>query len=529
MGLNKIESSGSWGKASSDINSNFDTIGSDLTKLKNATLKNKGYFATAEDLRSAYPSANVGDYAYVGSVAPYQTWQWKNNAWSKLNDDGGGVNVDLNDYYPKSEIDSKLTDLASKEQVKSTKGKGSNWANISFTTLQDLNYKLCLSGDITDATIEGQTSFIQVLVQTKDGANKYVYNVSRGGTFNSGVIVDLSKFKGNIKRLVVEGRWYEDEELTAGLIEDTNQEKINDIENKYIELSQKVDDNESYVKGVLEFNKVEAEKNIQKGTIYNNPDSSSNTCLYDENFHKINGTELEIVRASDIKVRILEYDKDKTLLRRTGYGELDSVVLGANTEFVRICADYSERGYGDENPITVNDYKDGDFGLYISESKRLNEQEQVLNTLVLEVDPIKIESLGYVEKIMDITKTGEHPSSIDRILVNIPAKKYSIVINDIDSGNTGVFYIHAEYSDGTSSQIAGFNEGVSKEVTITKDIVSLGVYKSSVTSLGRISIKFTDVYFIDKRTLSSEAAFVEDVLEYEETVCLPTNVMVSKA
>ena len=64
MGLNKIDSSNiNWGKAASDINSNFDTIGSDLQKVKNATTKNKGYFSSSDKLHEAYPSAHEGDIA----------------------------------------------------------------------------------------------------------------------------------------------------------------------------------------------------------------------------------------------------------------------------------------------------------------------------------------------------------------------------------------------------------------------------------------------------------------------------------
>lgn len=114
MELNNIKTKDvSWGAAATALNENFSKIDKDMEKVKNATTKNKGYFATDADLKTAYPSAYVGDYAYVGSVAPYQTWQWVDGKWEKLNDDGGSVNVDLNNYYPKSVVDARFSEIAS--------------------------------------------------------------------------------------------------------------------------------------------------------------------------------------------------------------------------------------------------------------------------------------------------------------------------------------------------------------------------------------------------------------------------------
>ena len=118
MELNNIKTKDiSWGEAASALNENFGKIGTDVEKIKNATIKNKGYYASVADLTSAFPSAQIGDYAYVGSQAPYQTWHWTIEGWEKLNDDGGNINVNLNNYYPKSEVDGKLSELASEVSV----------------------------------------------------------------------------------------------------------------------------------------------------------------------------------------------------------------------------------------------------------------------------------------------------------------------------------------------------------------------------------------------------------------------------
>lgn len=121
MELNKIQTSGSWGKAADDLNQNFSKVNNAVEQVKNATTRNKGYFSSDTELKSAFPSANVGDIAYVGSAYPYQTWAWDGSAWKKKNDAGGEESVNLGDYYTKeetnekiAEADAKLSELGSK-------------------------------------------------------------------------------------------------------------------------------------------------------------------------------------------------------------------------------------------------------------------------------------------------------------------------------------------------------------------------------------------------------------------------------
>lgn len=115
MGLNKIQTSNTdWGKAAADLNSNFDSITTDLSKVKNATTRNKGFFSDDNALKAAFPTAYAGDYAYVGTANPYQTWLWKDSAWVKLNDDAGHVEVELGNYYTSEEVDEKFTDTDAK-------------------------------------------------------------------------------------------------------------------------------------------------------------------------------------------------------------------------------------------------------------------------------------------------------------------------------------------------------------------------------------------------------------------------------
>jgi hypothetical protein len=114
MELNKIQSTGNWGKAADDLNQNFTKVNTAVEQIKNATTRNKGYFPSEEALNEAFPSANVGDIAYVGSEYPYQTWAWNGTIWEKKNDAGGEDSVNLGDYYTKAETDEKFTEADAK-------------------------------------------------------------------------------------------------------------------------------------------------------------------------------------------------------------------------------------------------------------------------------------------------------------------------------------------------------------------------------------------------------------------------------
>lgn len=49
--------------------------------ISNINVRNKGYYTSVEALNMAYPSANVGDRAYVGTSSPYAIYEWREGAW----------------------------------------------------------------------------------------------------------------------------------------------------------------------------------------------------------------------------------------------------------------------------------------------------------------------------------------------------------------------------------------------------------------------------------------------------------------
>ena len=109
MELTKIKSKdSSWGHAAQSLNNNFDKIDADVEKLKYATSKVKGFFKTGEALNKHVPQANEGEIAYIGASSPYQVWEWTEGKWVNTYETEGSINVNMSNYYDKSEVDDML-------------------------------------------------------------------------------------------------------------------------------------------------------------------------------------------------------------------------------------------------------------------------------------------------------------------------------------------------------------------------------------------------------------------------------------
>lgn len=207
MGLNKIDSSNiNWGKAASDINSNFDTIGSDLQKVKNATTKNKGYFSSSDKLLEAYPSAHEGDIAYVkqSGYTPFERWKWNGTAWVGTGESGGNDNVTLGDYYNRTEVDKKLEDTdeviselrtdtdAKLSELGSEIGSVTKHFDISSGSSHSSKYdKITINGkagDVIQVSVFSSSSDSSVIFAiygyTSDGVSEFITDEKIGRTYD---------------------------------------------------------------------------------------------------------------------------------------------------------------------------------------------------------------------------------------------------------------------------------------------------------------------------------------------------------
>ena len=102
----------------------------EIRKLREATVANKGYYATGEALEAAWPSAQAGDIAYVGTAAPYAVWKWNGSAWADSGEEYT-PSFSLGDYYTKRDIDGmKANAAAEMERI----GEGANYAVLDYVT-----------------------------------------------------------------------------------------------------------------------------------------------------------------------------------------------------------------------------------------------------------------------------------------------------------------------------------------------------------------------------------------------------------
>ena len=99
MNLNEIKTNARWGDAATDINENFSRTNIEVEKLKNSTLRDKGYFSTDVLLKAAWPSPVRGDFAWAGSPYPGTVWECKvAGTWTNTGAVPAVPVVDLNNW-----------------------------------------------------------------------------------------------------------------------------------------------------------------------------------------------------------------------------------------------------------------------------------------------------------------------------------------------------------------------------------------------------------------------------------------------
>lgn len=151
MELEQVKQQTTWNDAAESINSNNLKIITEVTKLQNATYKNKGYFTSPTALQSAFPSASLGSKAYVGAKYPYAIYLWQNEGWVNSGQTGGEENVNLSQFYTKEETDSKITETATTLDTKLTELSQDKAEKI---TVEHLAESVHSQLEQQDATIE---------------------------------------------------------------------------------------------------------------------------------------------------------------------------------------------------------------------------------------------------------------------------------------------------------------------------------------------------------------------------------------
>lgn len=125
-------------------------------------------------------------------------------------------------------------------------------------------------------------------------------------------------------------------------------------------------------------------RNIVKGSMNNGRlDTSNNTCITATDYILVYpNTCIHVIHAADINIRITEFSISKAFIKQKGYDKFDYYFPGDTAKFIKISADYTERGYSNSNPVSVSDYVNGDFGIDIIDAKRIeNIESQILQPI----------------------------------------------------------------------------------------------------------------------------------------------------
>lgn len=103
MKLTSILTTGTWADATNRLNQNFKKLETDVNTLTLATRKNKGFFKTLADLKTAIPNGSLGDIAYVSvngdMTSPFYVYAWTNGSWVSMEKTQSFDNVDFSGYY----------------------------------------------------------------------------------------------------------------------------------------------------------------------------------------------------------------------------------------------------------------------------------------------------------------------------------------------------------------------------------------------------------------------------------------------
>lgn len=108
MELNEIKKQGKWTDISDALNENFAKVSAETQRIELASRKNKGYYATYDELTSIVPQGSMGDIAFIGTKYPYRIYKWNGTAWIDTFETGGEQSVNLADYYTRREVDEKV-------------------------------------------------------------------------------------------------------------------------------------------------------------------------------------------------------------------------------------------------------------------------------------------------------------------------------------------------------------------------------------------------------------------------------------
>lgn len=177
MAMNKIETDSNWGAEAGKINQNFQSISTDLTKVKMQAKASFGPYKSSSNLPSGAVE-NATAWVSATLTPPFQVWQvqggeWVNTGFTYTQELGTG---DLATKEELAEQDAKLTELSSLYLL-------SGYSSQESTAVKNFQYfRVLIDIDITNlriATIYNDSSIQKrIIIKTNDNADWKLINMT---------------------------------------------------------------------------------------------------------------------------------------------------------------------------------------------------------------------------------------------------------------------------------------------------------------------------------------------------------------
>lgn len=193
--LNNVPSSGTYGAAINEVNTNFSLIVNAINSLEYATTKSKGIYNNGFTPSSTtLPNSASGDWCMVlgtGNTFPARIWTYNGTTWAQ----GGTWNPDginLNDYATTSALNTAVAN--SLAQATARMGYGVATASNNAYSVTITNYTLPTNGGVVRVKMPTAATGAATLDITNTGAKTIWYNgkaVSSTNTWEAEEIISV--------------------------------------------------------------------------------------------------------------------------------------------------------------------------------------------------------------------------------------------------------------------------------------------------------------------------------------------------
>lgn len=495
MELNKINSDSNWGKAASDINQNFEKLGVDITKVKNATTNNKGYFDTLVELKTMFPYGASNQIAYVGKSYPYAIYKWDGSKWYDTNQKGGDESIDLNSYYPKIEVDAKLANQEAKLSELGSKqhnlpsctfiGKGSDFSegeNYVDGILQNVPLKLHISniGISMDEVNNGLRLQVH-LVNTGTGEERTVLALQHTEALSSYYVITP---RTGEDRMRIGGRCAKGEVFKIFVEQETTFQQNTYISNKRLVNNNSATEYPSEGDGIFGYFRLDGGDLSVENVV-----GSVNTAacvFYDSDFNVLgvynennNGSQNIFISYNDITSLF-----PNAIYVRFSSNKPNQFIINSGIDTVAISSELTR---------------------YVKTN--INKIDSFMRENRDKIQAIESELLSRELKF-SIPSNTSHSSTSNMIYCSIDeGEGYSVEYECDDNSSGATLYIY--YKDGTNVAKYKLSPSENRQFVAEKDIVALGLYIAS-TSLDR-NVSFKVVWGELNRAIDSIIPYISNM------------------